>query len=163
MTAYELDDVDRRLLNLLQQDARYTAIELAEEVGVSDNTIHNRMDRLEEAGVITGYNAAVAYDKTGFDLYFQFSCTARVSDRSDVAEQILSIPAVVEVTELMTGQENLQVKALGRKNEEITEIAEQIDDLSVEINDENLIRSERSTSLDFVEVTEGLAEDETRE
>lgn len=55
VTAYRFDDVDRQLLDPLQEDARYTAIELAEEIGVPDNAIHDRMDRLEEAGVIIGY------------------------------------------------------------------------------------------------------------
>lgn len=160
VTAYELDDVDRQLLNLLQENARYTAIELAEELGVSDNTVHNRMERLESEGVITGYMTAVDYDRTGLELYFHFSCTARISKRGDVAEQAMEIPAVVEVTELMTGHENLYIKALGGVDEDITRIAERLDDLPMEINDENLVRSERSRLLDYVAVAEFVDEEE---
>ena len=162
VTAYELDDVDRQLLNLLQENARYTAIELAEELGVSDNTVHNRMERLESEGVIIGYTTAVDYDRTGLELYFHFSCTARISKRGDVAEQAMEIPAVVEVTELMTGQENLQIKAVGAEDEDITHVAEQLDELALEINDENLIRAEHTALLDYVEVSE-LLDDETDE
>lgn len=159
MTAYQLDDTDKQLLNLLQENARYKAIELAEEIGVSDNTIHNRMEQLEEANVITGYKATTDYDKAGLRLYFHFSCTAPISERSDVAEEAMELPQIVEVTELMTGHENLHLKAVGAKNEDITAIAEQLDDLSLEINDENLIRAEYTNPLDYVTVLELVNEE----
>ena len=149
---YELDDVDRQLLDLLQEKARYSAVELAEEIGVSDNTIHNRMERLEEAGVITGYVARVAHDRTGYEHQFLFSCTARISDRTTAAEKALAIPEVIEVTELMTGQRNLLIRAVGIDDENITRIAERIDDLDVEIDDESLIRDEQAKPLDYVAV-----------
>jgi DNA-binding Lrp family transcriptional regulator len=160
--SYDLDDVDRQLLELLQEDGRYAATELAERIGVSDNTIHNRMDRLEKAGVITGYMTTTDYDSTGLRLYFHFTCTASISKRSTVAEKALVLPQVVEVTELMTGQENLQIKAVGAEDEDITHVAEQLDELALEINDENLIRAEHTALLDYVEVSE-LLDDETDE
>lgn len=149
MQNYILDDVDQQLVQMLQEDARYTAIELAEAIGVSDNTIHNRMDRLESEGVITGYTATVDHDRIGLDLFFSMICTARISDRSVVAEKAIEIPAVIDVTELMTGERNLHVKAVGAEDEDITHVAEQINELDLEINDENLIRSEHRSGLDF--------------
>lgn len=159
MTAHRLDDTDKQLLNLLQDDARYTALELAEKIGVSDNTIHNRMERLEEAGIITGYRATVDFDSVGLSIYFHFSCTVRISERSDVAEEALALPQVREVTELMTGQENLHIKAVGAEDEDITHVAEQLDELRLEINDENLIRSDQTKPLDYVEVMELVVEE----
>lgn len=156
MTEYQLDEVDKQLLNLLQENARSKAIELAERIGVSDNTIHNRMERLEEAGVITGYTASIDHDRTGLRLYFHFSCTTRISERSEVAEKAMELPQVIEVTELMTGQKNLLIKTVGREDEDITHVAEQLDDLDLEINDENLIRVERTKPLDYIKVTELL-------
>ncbi|RQG95780.1 Lrp/AsnC family transcriptional regulator [Natrarchaeobius chitinivorans] len=152
MTSDQLDEVDRHLLNLLQENARHRAIDLAEEIGVSDNTIHNRMERLEEDGLITGYTTAVDYDLTGLRLFFHFTCTARISNRSTVAKEALALPQVVEVTELMTGHENIHIKAVGAEDENITAVAEELDDLALEINDENLIRAERKHPLDYVEV-----------
>ena len=154
MTTYELDDVDKRLLALLQENARYTALELADRVGVSDNTIHNRMARLEEADVITGYSASVDHDRVGLDLYFLFTCTVRISDRTEVAQRALALPGVLEVTELMTGEHNLLIKAVGAKDEDITQVAEQVDDFKLEINDETLIRTEHAKPLDYIELEE---------
>ena len=159
MTTYELDDVDKRLLVLLQENARYTALELADRVGVSDNTIHNRMARLEDADVITGYAATVDHDRVGLDLYFLFTCTVRISDRSDVAKQALALPGVLEVTELMTGEHNLLIKAVGARDDDITRVAEKVDDLKLEINDETLIRTEHAKPLDYIEI-EAAFEDE---
>lgn len=152
VSTYQLDDVDRKLLDLLQENARYRAIELAEEIGVSDNTIHNRMERLEEAGVITGYTTTTDHDRVGLRLYFHFTCTTRISDRATVAEKAMALPQVVEVTELMTGHRNLHIKAVGAEDEDITAIAERLDDLALEIDDENLVRAEHLTPLDYVEV-----------
>lgn len=159
MATYQLDDVDKQLLNLLQENARYKAVELAEEIGVSDNTIHKRMEQLEEENVITGYTTTTDYDRTGLRLYFHFSCTASISERSDVAEEAMALSQVVEVTELMTGHENLHLKAVGAEDEDITAIAEQLDDLALEINDENLIRAERTQPLDYVEVFDVVREE----
>jgi DNA-binding Lrp family transcriptional regulator len=152
MTEYALDDVDRQLLGLLEEDARYTAIDLAEAIGISDNTVHNRMARMEEAGVIRGYTTLVDHDRIGLPLSFVFSCTAQISERSELAAQILEIPEVVEVTELMTGRENVLVKAVGAEDEDITRVAEAVDELGIEIDDENLIRSEDTRALDYVEI-----------
>lgn len=152
VATYQLDEVDRKLLDLLQENARYRAIELADEIGVSDNTIHNRMERLEEAGVITGYTTTTDHERVGLRLYFHFTCTTRVSDRATVAEKATALPQVVEVTELMTGHRNLHIKAVGAEDEDITAIAERLDELALEIDDENLVRAEHVTPLDYVEV-----------
>ena len=157
--AYTLDDVDKQILNALQENARYTAIELAEAVGVSDNTIHNRIDRLEEAGIVTGYTTNIDFRKIGLRLYFHFTCTAAISERATVAERAMELSQVLEVTELMTGQENLHIKAVGGEDRDITHVAEQLDQLPLEINDENLIRAEHTDSLDYVELS-GLIESE---
>lgn len=54
-----LDEVDRRLLELLQKDARQTNKELAEAVGVAQSTSLERIRALRHRGVITGYRADI--------------------------------------------------------------------------------------------------------
>lgn len=149
MADLSVDEIDQQLLTLLQENARYTAVELAERIGVSDNTIHNRLEALEEAGIITGYSATVPPKEVGLDFYFMFVCTARISDRKTVAENALSMTEVIEVTELMTGQRNLHIKAVGSEHNDITRTAQQLDNLELEVNDEFLIRDEHLTPLDF--------------
>src|SRR5215468_6376183 len=55
-----MDAVDRKLLDALRANARATYAELARVVGLSAPAVHERVAKLEAAGVITGYHAAVA-------------------------------------------------------------------------------------------------------
>lgn len=67
MSDSPLDAVDRRILYLLQEDARYnTATEIAKQLDVSTNTVRNRIERLEEEGVVRGYNVDLDYAEAGF-------------------------------------------------------------------------------------------------
>ena len=50
-----MDSTDLQLLALLRQDARATVATLANKLGVSRGTVSNRVKRLEDDGVITGY------------------------------------------------------------------------------------------------------------
>ena len=150
--SHQIDAVDAHLLSLLQDNARTTATDLAEAVGVSDNTVHNRMGRLEDAGVIERYTTVVDPRQAGLQFYYHFTCTTPISDRSEVAEQIISYPEVVGVTELMTGQENLHVKLVGRTDQDITRMAQELDDLNLEITDENLIRAEHGNPIDLGQI-----------
>ncbi len=52
-------DVDRQLLAALARDGRASYTELAEKVGLSVSAVHQRVRRLEQRGLITGYRAAL--------------------------------------------------------------------------------------------------------
>ena len=54
-----MDAVDRRLLDVLRTDGRASYAELARSVGLSSSAVHERVAKLESAGVITGYRAVV--------------------------------------------------------------------------------------------------------
>ncbi len=63
-----LDRIDRSLLKLLQRDARLTQEQLADQVGLSASAVQRRVRRMEQAGVIQGYHAAVNARALGLDL-----------------------------------------------------------------------------------------------
>ncbi|MFI5980801.1 Lrp/AsnC family transcriptional regulator [Streptomyces sp. NPDC098789] len=65
MTDYSPDATDWRILEALQQDGRASFAELARAVSMSPSAVTERVRRLEEAGVITGYTAVVAPEKLG--------------------------------------------------------------------------------------------------
>src|SRR6056297_3373990 len=101
---YRLDEIDKRILYYLAEDARNTSAPLvAEEVDVSPGTIRNRIRKLEENNVIEGYHADVNYARADNLLTNLFVCNAPVSDRERLAREALSIPGVVNVREVMTG------------------------------------------------------------
>jgi DNA-binding Lrp family transcriptional regulator len=149
MSVYHLDDIDKQLLALLQDNARYTATDLAKRIGVSDNTVHNRMRQLEDEGVISDYRAVCDYDQVGLTLHYLIVATTRIVDRGEVAAQALDIPQVVGVTELLTGQGNLHIRVVGVSDEDITRVAQRLDELRLEIIDEHLVRAEHDKAFDY--------------
>ncbi|BCH54924.1 winged helix-turn-helix transcriptional regulator [Agrobacterium vitis] len=64
----ELDAIDIKILRELQRDGRMTNVELSERVGISAPPCLRRVRKLEEAGIIQGYHAALSGPKLGFDL-----------------------------------------------------------------------------------------------
>ena len=64
----ELDDIDKSLLVALQEDGRYSMRALADIVGVALGTVSNRLNKLEEKGVITGYTVNLNPDKIGWEM-----------------------------------------------------------------------------------------------
>lgn len=63
----ELDSVDQKILQILQNDGRLTNAELAKQVHLSPPAVHARVKRLEQKGVIARYVALVDRQKVGYD------------------------------------------------------------------------------------------------
>jgi Lrp/AsnC family transcriptional regulator, leucine-responsive regulatory protein len=63
-----IDAVDRQLIDLLRANGRASYAELARQVGLSSPAVHERVGKLEAAGVITGYRAMVDPGAVGLDV-----------------------------------------------------------------------------------------------
>jgi len=141
---YRLDEIDRRILYYLMQNARDTsAPQIAGEVNVSSGTVRNRIQQLEDHGILTGFHANVDFERVDGRLTNLFTCTAPVPNRETLAQRILEIPRVVNVRELMTGRGNLQVKAIGNDTSDLSRIARELSNRGLEIEGEDLIQNER--------------------
>lgn len=148
MDANELDDVDRGILHMLQTDARNnTATDIAEEVGVTANTVRNRIERLEERGIIGGYTTRIHYEEAGYQLKVSMKCSAPVPDRTDLAKQALEIDHVVAVRELMTGRSNIEITVVAGASEEVTEAASRIHEIGLQIESEELVKNDHARSF----------------
>lgn len=143
MTLEGLDELDRWILHALQRDARRTSSgDIADRAAVSASTVRNRIQRLEEQGVIRGYHADVDYEQAGYQLYTLIICTAPVRRREELASAALDVPGVVRVKEVMTGEENVHVSAVGADSDDLSRIGRDLDELGLEVADEDIIRSE---------------------
>jgi DNA-binding Lrp family transcriptional regulator len=137
-----IDDVDRAILHALQEDARnMSSGDIAERTGTSDSTVRKRIQRLESDGMIKGYSADVDYQKSGYPLRMLLFCTASIPDRGDLIPEILAIDGVVSVQELVTGEQNLLVTAVGESDSDITPVAQELLDMGLTVADEVLVRS----------------------
>jgi Lrp/AsnC family leucine-responsive transcriptional regulator len=63
-----VEDIDQRILTLLASDGRMSFTDLGKGTGLSTSAVHQRVKRLEQRGLITGYGAAVDYDQVGLPL-----------------------------------------------------------------------------------------------
>lgn len=105
-----LDDVDRGILHALQKNAREaTAANMADMVGTSASTVRNRIDHLEEAGVIRGYLPEIDYEAAGFGLHLFVVCRTPTAKRTELAREALEVPGIINVREMTTGANNLHI------------------------------------------------------
>lgn len=152
-----LDDLDRQIIYALQADARRTsASEIAEDFGVSASTVRKRIRKLEETGIIRGYDLDVDYERAGFQLHTLILCTAPVPEREELARQALDVEGVVAVREVMTGGENVHVEVVGRDGDDLSRIGRELDAIGLAIEDEDIIRNEYVTPYEgFSGATDG--------
>ncbi|MBG6096551.1 Lrp/AsnC family transcriptional regulator [Nocardioides sp. NBC_00368] len=68
MTAPEIEATDRKILQLLAEDGRMSYTDLGKATGLSTSAVHQRVKRLEQRGLITGYGATVNYAAIGVPL-----------------------------------------------------------------------------------------------
>ena len=146
MTGEAIDDVDRAILHALQEDARsMSSGDIAERTGTSGSTVRKRIQRLERDGIIKGYSADIDYQQSGYPLRMLLFCTAPISERGDRIPEVLAIDGVVSVQELVTGDQNLLVTAVGESDSDITPVAQELIDMGLTVADEVLVRSHETT------------------
>lgn len=107
-----MNDIDRKILAALQDDARLTNNELADSVGLSASQCSRRRAQLEEDGLITGYHAKLDREKIGFGLTSIISVTLATHNEDNskrIRELFAALPEVLEA-HAMTGDMDYYVK-----------------------------------------------------
>lgn len=138
---HNLDDVDRGILHVLQQNAREaTAADMGDMVDVAASTVRNRTDDLEDAGVIRGYHPEIDYEAAGFDLHLFVVCRAPTAKRSELAREALDLPGVISVREMTTGADNLHIELVAVNSDAADETLAGIENLDLEIVSSQVIK-----------------------
>ncbi|HEV2890877.1 MAG TPA: Lrp/AsnC family transcriptional regulator [Frankiaceae bacterium] len=105
-----VDSVDRSLLAALRANARATYAELARVVGLSAPAVHDRVRRLESAGIVTGYHAAVAPVALGLGVSALVGIYQRDdAEQDDVATRLADVPEIEDCW-FVAGDEAFVVK-----------------------------------------------------
>ncbi len=93
-----LDDLDRQILNLLQQNAKLTYTEIGNKLDVAHTTVYNRIQRMEEHGVIRKYEAVVDLEKIGVLHTVAFmSIVTDPKETENIANRLANFNEVLEV------------------------------------------------------------------
>lgn len=144
-----LDDVDKGILYLLQQDARNnTSAGIGERVGVSSTTVGNRIDDLESENIITGYTPAINYENAGLDHHIVVTGSAPMAERSGLAEEALQVHGVVTVRELLTHHENLELELVARERQGIEDALEELAGLGIDLVRTGMLKRELNKPAD---------------
>ena len=95
--------------------------------------------------MIKGYSAEVDYQQSGYPLRMLLFCTASIPERGDLIPEILEVDGVVSVQELVTGDENVLVTAVGKSDSDVTPVAQELLNMGLTVADEMLVRSHETT------------------
>jgi Lrp/AsnC family transcriptional regulator, leucine-responsive regulatory protein len=111
-TTIELDGIAWKLIEFLQQNARQTFAELGRKVGLSTPAVAERVRRLEEAGVITGYHASLNIAKLGVPIRILVRLTIPGGDLQ-VSRAVTAIKELPEISKChrITGAESFIIEA----------------------------------------------------
>lgn len=114
MSSSQIDAFDRKILALLQDDARLTNNDLSERVNLSPSQCSRRRQRLEEDGFIRGYRAILDRDRLGFPLTNVVTVTLATHNRDNArrfAELVARLPEIQEAHAL-TGEMDYILKVV---------------------------------------------------
>ncbi|AFK03822.1 transcriptional regulator, AsnC family [Emticicia oligotrophica DSM 17448] len=94
-----LDETDRKILRLLQEDAQLTLKDISQQINLSLTPVHDRVKRLKQEGIIEKYVTILNKRKLGQHLtvYCQVTLIKQTNDTSEAFNQaIMNLPEVVE-------------------------------------------------------------------
>ncbi len=117
----KLDDTDRAILEALQADARTPFSEIARQIDMSSATVHDRVNRMEEAGVITGYHANVDPKEVSLGISAFVGLRVEQGREKDTLKKLQEIEGIQEV-HLTTGSWDVLARVYARNADELREL-----------------------------------------
>jgi Lrp/AsnC family leucine-responsive transcriptional regulator len=121
-----MDEIDRKIIAILADDGRTPYREIAQRTGVATTTVHQRVRRLTEQGVIAGTRIVINWEAVGLPVTALVSVEAPGDQPlADVAESIASL-AYVQSCYAVTGEFDLLMTVRARSSDHLGELLEQI-------------------------------------
>jgi Lrp/AsnC family transcriptional regulator for asnA, asnC and gidA len=117
----ELDETDREILRILQENARTPFSEVARRIDMSSATVHDRVNRMEEAGVIEGYHASVAHREVGYGISAILGLRVEQGREQDTLDRLKAIRGVQEI-HLTTGEWDVMARVFADDADALREL-----------------------------------------
>jgi Lrp/AsnC family transcriptional regulator for asnA, asnC and gidA len=119
---HEIDNLDKKILKLISQNARIPFLEVARECNVSGAAIHQRVQKLSNIGVIKGSEFIVNTYKVGFQTCAYIGiCVSDLNKLEGIVNSLKEIPEIVEC-HYTTGKYAIFVKVYARDNRHLLDI-----------------------------------------
>ena len=113
-----MDKIDLKIIELLQKNARFPLKHLAEEVFLSTPAVSSRIEKLQEAGIITGYTANINPIKLGYNIKAFINLEVSPKQKPDFYPFIKSCLNVLECN-CVTGKYSMLIKVAYHTTEEL--------------------------------------------
>jgi Lrp/AsnC family leucine-responsive transcriptional regulator len=124
-TESRLDRTDWRILEALQEDCRLSFSALARLLRLSAPTVAERVRRMEDAGIITGYRVLLAPEKIGFGITAIIRVSAPEENCTQIGTLIRRLPCVIE-SYRVTGTDRLVVRVIALSVEQLDDIVREL-------------------------------------
>ena len=118
----EIDGIDKEILRDLMEDARKPILQIANKIGISGAAIHQRLKKLEQAGVIDSSKLMVNNKVLGYTtMAFVGIYLEKAANNSDAVRELKKIPEVLEC-HYTTGNWSVLIKIICKDNEHLMQI-----------------------------------------
>ncbi len=118
----EIDGIDKEILRYLMEDARKPILQIANKIGISGAAIHQRLRKLEQAGVISGSKFTVSNKVLGYStMAFVGIYLDRAAGNFEAVKELRKIPEVLEC-HYTTGNWSILIKIICRDNEHLMQL-----------------------------------------
>ncbi|HRB70507.1 MULTISPECIES: Lrp/AsnC family transcriptional regulator [Flavobacterium] len=118
----EMDGIDKEILRYLMEDARKPILQIASKIGISGAAIHQRLRKLEQAGVITGSRFTVSHKILGYStMAFVGIYLDKASRNPEAVRELKKIPEVLEC-HYTTGNWSILIKLICHDNEHLMQL-----------------------------------------
>ena len=122
MASQRLDRLDKQILRLIAEDARIPFLEVARACNVSGAAIHQRIQKLTNAGILKGSQFVIDPEKIGYETCAYIGLNLKNPERFDaVVEELKKIPEVVEC-HYTTGDFDMFIKIYALNNHHLLNI-----------------------------------------
>lgn len=125
MSIVELDEVDKKILEILQENAKTPYSKISKEAGVSEATIHLRIKRLMEKGVIKRFQAIVDPEKVGKGIVAIIAIITEPRKLDFVLEELAKMDEVYEIYDV-TGEYYAILKVRVSNRDELAKVLDMI-------------------------------------
>jgi DNA-binding Lrp family transcriptional regulator len=121
----ELNETDKKILQGLLDDARFSSRQIAKNVGVSVGTVLSRIKKMEGEGLIKGYSVILNHEKLGYELTVVTEITVSKGRLVEIEKEIAKIPNVCSVYDV-TGLTDAIIIAKFRNREELGQFTKRL-------------------------------------
>jgi len=121
----ELDDIDRNIIRILQEDARTSYRKINDDLGISIGTIHNRIAKLKERGIIEGYTLRLNNIKLGYKLTFLVRIKIDGKHTEEVLNELKQKPEVCSAFHT-TGEQSALLICRFKESEDVHDFIRKI-------------------------------------